>query len=68
MRFEKLLWAALAMLLSGGAGLGDTLGGAVTESGAYDAADGGSDIPPPGASGEYEAADGGSDIPPPSRP
>jgi len=47
MRFEKLLWVVLAMFLTGGAEVGDTLVGAVSESGEYQAADGGTGNPPP---------------------
>jgi hypothetical protein len=46
MRFEKLLWAAFAMFLAA-AGVGDTVVGAVSEGGEYQAADGGTGNPPP---------------------
>lgn len=48
MRFESLLWAVLAMFLMGGvAGDGASLAGDVSAGGEYQAADGGSTVPPP---------------------
>ena len=48
MRFENLLWTVLAMFLIGGAGWDrDSLVGDVSGGGEYQAADGGSIIPPP---------------------
>ena len=49
MRFEGLLWLALAMLLSGGVRWwdGDSIAGDVSGGGEYQAAAGGSMIPPP---------------------
>jgi len=48
MRFESLLWMALAMFLAGG-GWGENVAPAedVAGSGEYRAADGGTDNPPP---------------------
>ena len=48
MRFEKLVWAVLALFLSGGGWFGVPDDGAVSDGGKYEAADGGSDVPPPG--------------------
>jgi len=48
MRFESLLWMALAMFLVGAASWEEqSLVGGVSDSGGYQAADGGSEVPPP---------------------
>jgi hypothetical protein len=48
MRFEKLVWTVLAMFLVVGAGWDEqSLVGGVTESRDYQAADGGTEVPPP---------------------
>ena len=48
MRFESLLWMVLAMFLMGGAAWEEgSLVGGVSGSRDYQAADGGSEIPPP---------------------
>ena len=47
MRFESLLWMALMLFIVGAAGGGDKIVGAAAGSGEFQAADGGTDIPPP---------------------
>ena len=47
MRFESLLWSALAMFLMGGAAFNDSLAGGASGSGEYQATDGTTPIPPP---------------------
>ena len=68
MRFESLLWSALVMLLTVGAGWsGDSLVGP-SGSGDYQAADGGSTVPPPimdPGTNVPSSLDGGSTVPPP---
>ncbi len=65
MRFESLLWSALAMFLMGGAAFNDSLDGGATSGGEYRASDGTSPIPPPARYDPETKLDGTSPIPPP---